>query len=1014
MKSLIKAVVIITTTVTIGACQTGTGGGSVSEQDALKLAVEFQQKSLAPAARSIDPFLKKFEFLGRWPCGDRYPEAPTERGKNITKILKANKSRGSSSPTKVYLGEEYGAGAFVRGNIGNALQYTQTSISGAQAHYSTISQYFQGFEASSAFQQAIYLAYAGDLERAQSRYTAGSNLRAGWRSSAGEMYQRGFQFLASATIERLRGNLDDAETAANTSIGLFGRAVADLKSTDLVQSTENGWWSLRNRSGLIFARSELSMILLAQGRLIEAEALMQESADYKGRVIADRDLTVAFMLSRLMEVYAASNRHEDALKTGRLALRIYASKCAAAGMAAAEVRERMARSHLAMGSSKIAKHVYKEMDKLFKADRHLLDLKLGASLTRALSEILAGQTSDAEDRLDKAHLRTIQRFGSGTAKEALILGLRGLLKFKSGEVAAARPLFANAMTALHKTQRDLDVRDGWIKKYITNGYIDLLMNDGNDGDLAKVFEIIQSLENGKVQEALRQNAARAGANNPELATLIRREQDLGQQMEALRRTLNAALSSTDEKIQKSAEKIKTSLPVLYQAREELGKEIAGKFPEFENLINPKPLNVQQVQDHLPDDGALIVVRTTEESTGVWAVPKRGKLLFHESSLDKNQLSQTISKIRQAIDPGAISTLNDIPDFDTDAAHRIYTSLLDPVSAAWKQSASLYVVAEGPLGQLPLSLLPTKASTKDSDKGLMFAGYRNVSWLSNAHAVTALPSIGALAAFSGKRSTVASRPLIGFGDPFFSASQALAAAKPVTGGDNTQTRSVQLRSKPQTRSVESADLAMLPRLPGTRTELLGVAASLGADVNKDLYLGLRANEQLVKTINLQPFKVIAFATHGLVPGDLNGLHQPALALSAPGPSSSEGDGLLTMAEILGLRLDADWAVLSACNTAAADGEGAEAISGLGRAFFYAGARALLVSNWPVHSGATTELMTTLFGLQAKEENLTRAEALRQTRQHLINDAGYKDRNGKMLFSYAHPIFWAPFTIVGDGR
>lgn len=89
-----------------------------------------------------------------------------------------------------------------------------------------------------------------------------------------------------------------------------------------------------------------------------------------------------------------------------------------------------------------------------------------------------------------------------------------------------------------------------------------------------------------------------------------------------------------------------------------------------------------------------------------------------------------------------------------------------------------------------------------------------------------------------------------------------------------------------------------------------------------------------------------------------------------------------------------------------------MSGLGRAFFYAGARSLLVSNWPVNSGATTELMTHLFSLQARNPGLSRAEALRQTRLHMI-EKGTGRLSSKAAFSYAHPIFWAPFTLVGDG-
>ena len=167
------------------------------------------------------------------------------------------------------------------------------------------------------------------------------------------------------------------------------------------------------------------------------------------------------------------------------------------------------------------------------------------------------------------------------------------------------------------------------------------------------------------------------------------------------------------------------------------------------------------------------------------------------------------------------------------------------------------------------------------------------------------------------------------------------------------------------------------------------------------------------MKLDGFRILAFATHGLVPGDLDGLNQPALALSAPKVAGIEGDGLLTMDEIFSLSLDADWVVLSACNTASGDGAGAEAVSGLGRAFFYAGAKSLLVSNWPVHSGATAHLTSTLFSFQAKDKSLSRATSLQKTRVEMIDRGTQNDRQGNPTFSYAHPIFWAPFTIIGDG-
>jgi CHAT domain-containing protein len=160
--------------------------------------------------------------------------------------------------------------------------------------------------------------------------------------------------------------------------------------------------------------------------------------------------------------------------------------------------------------------------------------------------------------------------------------------------------------------------------------------------------------------------------------------------------------------------------------------------------------------------------------------------------------------------------------------------------------------------------------------------------------------------------------------------------------------------------------------------------------------------------------LAFATHGLVPGDLNGLLQPALALSSPLVAGGTDDGLLTMGEILGLKLNADWVVLSACNTGSGDGAGAEAVSGLGRAFFYAGTRALLVSNWPVETTSARALTTDLFRRQAEDPSTSRAEALRQTMIGLIDGPGSVDpKTGITGFSYAHPLFWAPFSLIGDG-
>ncbi len=322
-----------------------------------------------------------------------------------------------------------------------------------------------------------------------------------------------------------------------------------------------------------------------------------------------------------------------------------------------------------------------------------------------------------------------------------------------------------------------------------------------------------------------------------------------------------------------------------------------------------------------------------------------------------------------------------------------------------------------IGLLPLSLLPTAEAEIKTDDEPLFASYRSVPWLARTHAVTMVPSASALRTLRQSPPGKAGRgELIAFGDPIFSKEQADAPPEAVQVADVANvTRGVRLkrRNAPQLEGVDTAQLAQLPRLPDTAEELKSIAVALQADPAKVLNLGLDANERKVKTTDLSGFKIVAFATHGLVPGELDGLSQPALALSAPGVADTDGDGLLTMEEILALKLDADWVVLSACNTGAGSGAGAEAASGLGRAFFYAGTRALLVTNWSVHSQSARELVTDLFKRQADDPKLTRGEALRQAMMALVDGKGYVDDNGKVQFSYAHPLFWAPYTIIGDG-
>jgi CHAT domain-containing protein len=306
--------------------------------------------------------------------------------------------------------------------------------------------------------------------------------------------------------------------------------------------------------------------------------------------------------------------------------------------------------------------------------------------------------------------------------------------------------------------------------------------------------------------------------------------------------------------------------------------------------------------------------------------------------------------------------------------------------------------------------------------MLFDQYRDAPWLIRKVSTARIPSASAFVMLrSIPPVEVDRRPFIGFGDPIFHSDQMHPASAvagvtpPVNHRGVIHLRGIRLTDTGQLDSekILSSQLEHLQRLPDTADEIISIADALGADKQKDIFLGRQATEHQVKSMDLSGTKVIAFATHALVPGDLDGLNQPALAFCSPAVVDDANDGLLTAGEILMLNLNADWVVLSACNTGAADGAGAEALSGLGRAFFYAGTRALLVSMWPVETTAARELTSRLFSYQQSAGRRSRAQALRRSALELMDGPGFKDdASGRIVACYAHPIFWAPFIIVGD--
>jgi CHAT domain-containing protein len=340
-------------------------------------------------------------------------------------------------------------------------------------------------------------------------------------------------------------------------------------------------------------------------------------------------------------------------------------------------------------------------------------------------------------------------------------------------------------------------------------------------------------------------------------------------------------------------------------------------------------------------------------------------------------------------------------FDRQVAFSLYSDLIAPVEGALAGAKRVYTARVGKIGSLPLSLLPTAApapGSDDADPDQLIA----TPWLADRYAFVMLPSVSALR-FADQAQAAASGRFVGYGAPRLGGGEA-NASRALRG-----TNGALYRGARGTSVADQAVLARLSPLPATEGELVSMATALGGG-RELLRLAGSATEGALKADRaLSSARVIAFATHGLLPRELDGYDEPGLVFTPPRKPDQSDDGVLSASEAAQLKINADWVILSACNTAAGDND-VEGLSGLARAFLFAGARSLLASHWRVSDTATAQL--TVETLMA-DKTMTRAEAL-QTAMRAIRSG--KRADGTPLpgweRGWAHPSAWAPFSLIAN--
>jgi tetratricopeptide (TPR) repeat protein/CHAT domain-containing protein len=565
---------------------------------------------------------------------------------------------------------------------------------------------------------------------------------------------------------------------------------------------------------------------------------------------------------------------------------------------------------------------------------------------------------------------------------------------------------------------------------------------------SEMFETAQWGVGSEAASSLAQMAARSAKDSPELAGLVRERQDLLGEWKSKDKGLIAARAEPPARRNPDAERAVSERLAAIDARlGEIDKRLAKDFPDYAALASPRPVATADVQASLRDDEALVLFLDTAEAkplpeeTFVWVVTKADSR-WVRSELGTPALRREVATLRCGLDyegswsDGHCADLLKIAytradhdvfrkplPFDLARAHALYKELFGPIEDLLKDKR-LLIVPSGPLTQLPFHVLVT-----DPPKTALpttVAEYKDVAWLAREHAITVLPAVSSLKALRElAKGSRASDAYIGFGDPLLNGDPArfkddAAAAKlarekrceptlrqrvasllGLRGGGRSVSRS-------NGGAVDVADLRTWAPLPETADELCEVAHDLGVDATTHVYLGAAATETKIKQLSeagaLATNKIVHFATHGAVAGEISSATEPGLLLTPPDKASETDDGYLSASEIAGLKLDADWVILSACNTAAGDAKEAEALSGLARAFFYAGARSLLVSHWEVASEPTVKLITKAVDELKHDPKIGRAEALRRSMLAAFSDG----KDGEV-----HPSVWAPFVLVGEG-
>lgn len=748
-------------------------------------------------------------------------------------------------------------------------------------------------------------------------------------------------------------------------------------------------------------------LLAMIGQRTQSDALFAEALDIRTRANGPDSDEVGFVHNQTAYFWNINGRFAEAEPHGKRAAEIYAVTLGEDEIGTAKARYNYATALLGQGNAKAALPYYEAAlpVQLRVAGPDHPDLAILLTTTARALNAIDGRSKDALRVATQARdivmrRRQWQDAGGGTASDPAAAALAS-----SVAGSARRDPLAGA----------LDV------------YITALWQAGHDAaQTDAAYQTAQQIALTDAGAALTQSAVRSLAGDGPLGALIRERQDIAAVAAREDKALGLATADNDAeavKARRAALDVATSRLLAIDAR------IAREFPGYGQLVRPTPIDMARTQASLGADEALLLMLPADGAMQVFVVTDKGqqwqrvgalaeieamtarlRCRTDEATCSKSE-AMLVAQIEDVRETGQIDDY--YPRYDRGAAWQLYQQLLGPFETLLKGKSVIYVNAIGPVAALPLAALVTAPPEGDANAGDAET-LQATPWLGNRHAFVTLPSVSALA-LPRRAGRTEDGGLVGYGAPVLTGSD--GGNRSADGSKRRRGGNAPLRAAsyfgPAGQGglrVDVEKLRQLTALPGTERELKQIAAALGGK-SDGVHLGNAATEGAVKRDTALPgASVVVFATHGLLPGEMGQAAEPGLVLTPPRTASEQDDGLLTASEAAALSLSARWVILSACNTATAEGGGsAEALSGLARSFLYAGADSLMASHWRVADDASAVL--TVRTLSTNRSGQSQARSL-QAAMTAIR-AG-KDETGQPVPGWqpqwAHPSAWAPFTLI----